>query len=162
MVSHSYTGINVTEPVEIPEQETVLHRTTLHWAILFGPGLLFIMGGMSLRAKPVPALIMIGLAIMWGIFSLYNLRRSEFVLTSSRLTIKAGFIFKRFYEIPYDKLGGADFFQPALGNLLNFGKIYILRKDGHAIIFRLVAKPEDFANRLKQEIIRHNQQPDAS
>ncbi|MHB8109573.1 MAG: hypothetical protein ACYDHW_06010, partial [Syntrophorhabdaceae bacterium] len=119
----------MTQSTQTPEQESVLYRTTLHWAILLGPALLFILGGLSLRAKILAALIMIALAIVWGIFSLYSLRSSEFVLTTSKLTIKTGFPLKRSREFPYDKLAGADFFQPALGVFLNFGKIYIIQKN---------------------------------
>lgn len=136
------------------ETESILYRTTVHWAALFGPGILFIIGGMSVRTHTFPALIMIVVAVIWGIFSVRNLRLSEFVLLESKLVIRIGFPFKRFYELPYTKLAGADFFKPALGVIMGFGKVMILQKDKRTIVFRLVAKPEDLVEKLKNEILR--------
>lgn len=143
--------------------ENVLYRTTIHWAALLGPAMLFVMGGISVRARLVPALVMIGLAVIWGTFSILNLRMSEFVLMESTLVIRTGFLFKRFHELPYTKLAGADFFKPALGMIMGFGKIMILQKDSKApIVFRLVAKPDDFVEKLKREIIRAHEASEAA
>lgn len=140
------------------ESEPVLYRTTIHWAALLGPGMLFVMGGLSVRAKPLAGLVMVGLAVVWGIFSIHNLRASEFAVGVSRLTIRIGFPFKRFYEFPYSQLAGADFHQPALGVILNFGKIMLIQSNGKVIVFRLVAKPNDLVERLRREIIRFRQE----
>ncbi|HOC45215.1 MAG: hypothetical protein PHT96_10800 [Syntrophorhabdaceae bacterium] len=133
--------------------ESIIYRTTIHWAALFGPAMLLIIGGISVRTRLVPALVMIVLSVIWGIFSIRNLRLSEFVLMETKLIVRIGFPFKRFYEIPYTTLAGADFFKPALGVILGFGKVMILRKDNKTIVFRLVAKPEDLVEKLKKEII---------
>ncbi len=134
--------------------ENILYRTTVHWAALFGPAMLFIVGGISVRAHTIPALVMMGVAIAWGVLSIRNLRMSEFVLTDSKLVIKIGFPFTRLYEMPYKELAGADFIKPALGVFLGFGKVMVLRKDNKAVAFRLVAKPEDLVEKLKKEIMR--------
>ena len=139
-----------------------MYRTTIHWAALLGPAMLFVIGGVSVRARLVPALVMIGLAVIWGAFSIRNLRLSEFVLTESKLVIRIGFPLKRLYELPYAKLMGADFFKPALGVIMGFGKIMILQKDNKAIVFRLVAKPEDLVERLKREIVRAHEAKDTA
>ncbi|MBP1748957.1 MAG: hypothetical protein H6Q52_1496 [Deltaproteobacteria bacterium] len=124
--------------------------------------MLFVIGGVSVRPRMVPALVLIVLAVIWGIFSIRNLRLSEFVLTESKLVIRIGFPFKRFYALPYTKLAGADSFKPALGVMMGFGKIMILRKDNKALVFRLVAKPDDFVERLKKEIVRAHGALDAA
>ena len=143
------------EPENSPEKaENVLYRTTLHWAALLGPVMLLIIGGVSVRTRTVPALVILGVAILWGILSIRNLRMSEFVLTDSKLIVRIGFPLKRFYELPYTKLAGADFFKPALGVILGFGKIMILPTNNKPIVFRLVAKPDDLVEKLKKEIIR--------
>lgn len=143
---------------EAKEAEPVLYRTTIHWAALLGPGMLFVMGGVSVRAKPLAALIMIGLAIVWGLLSIHNLRASEFAIGTSRLTIRVGFPFKRFYEFPFSQIAGADYHQPALGVILNFGKVMIIHTTGKTIVFRLVAKPNDFVERLRRELDRFRQE----
>jgi len=149
----------MTETESSPqEKEPVLYRTQLHWAALLGPGMLLIMGGISVRPRPLAALAMIGLAILWGIFVLYNLRASEFALSASKVTVRVGILFKRFYEFPYSQIAGADFHQPALGVMLNFGKIMIMHSSGKVIAFRLVARPNDFVERLKRELIRFRQE----
>ncbi len=140
------------------EKEPVLYRTQYHWAALLGPGMLLILGGVSVRARPVAALVMIGLAILWGILTIHNFRTSEFVLSASKLTIRIGILFKRFYEFPYSEIAGADFHQPALGVMLNFGKIMIMHSSGKVMVFRLVARPNEFVERLKGEIIRSRQE----
>lgn len=144
------------ESTPVPDRsESVIYRTTIHWAALLGPAMLLVVGGISFRARLVPALVMIGLAVLWGIFSIRNLRMSEFVLMESKLVIRVGSLFRRSYELPYEKLAGADFVKPALGVIMGFGKIMILQKDNKApIVFRLVAKPDDLVEKLKREIIR--------
>ena len=134
--------------------ENVVYRTTVHWAALFGPAMLFIVGGVSVRTRTTPALIMLAVAVGWGILSIRNLRMSEFVLTDSKLVVRIGFPFTRLYEMPYTELAGADFFKPALGVMMGFGKVMVLRKDNKTVVFRLVAKPEDLVEKLKKEIIR--------
>jgi uncharacterized membrane protein YdbT with pleckstrin-like domain len=143
---------------EAKEAEPVLYRTTIHWAALLGPGMLFVMGGVSVRARPLAALIMIGLALVWGLLSIHNLRASEFAIGTSRLTIRVGFPFKRFYEFPFSQIAGADYHQPALGVILNFGKVMIMHTTGKTIVFRLVAKPNDFVERLRREVDRFRQE----
>lgn len=134
--------------------ENILYRTTVHWAALFGPAMLFIIGGVSVRSRMVPALVMLGVAVLWGVLSIRNLRMSEFVLTDSKLMVRVGFPLTRSYELPYTELAGADFFKPALGVMMGFGKVMILRKDNKTVVFRLVAKPDDLVEKLKKEIIR--------
>jgi hypothetical protein len=148
----------MTESADTPEKtENVIYRTTIHWAVLLGPAMLLIVGGVSFRTRLIPALVMIVLAVIWGIFSISNLRLSEFVLTGSKLVIRIGYPFKRLYELPYKDLAGADFFKPALGVMMGFGKIMILRKDTKTMVFRLVAKPDNFVEKLKKEIIREHE-----
>lgn len=142
------------------QEEPILHRTTIHRAALLGPAMLLIVGGVSVRARPVAALVMISLAVLWGVFSIYNLRASEFALTATKLIVRIGFPFKRSYEFPYSKIAGVDFHQPALGMLLNFGKVIIMQSNGKAVVFRLVAKPNDLIEKLRQELIRFRQESD--
>jgi hypothetical protein len=79
----------------------------------------------------------------------------------SKLTIRIGFPFKRFYEFPYSNLVNADFHQPALGVILNFGKIMLILSNGKVAIFRLVARPNELVERLRTEIIRFRQETEA-
>lgn len=139
---------------KLEKTENILYRTTVHWAALFGPAMLFIIGGVSVRSRMIPALVMLGVAVLWGVLSIRNLRMSEFVLTDSKLLVRVGFPLTRSYEIPYTELAGADFFKPALGVMMGFGKVMILRKDNKTVVFRLVAKPDDLVEKLKKEIIR--------
>ena len=143
------------ESADSPERtENVLYRTTKHWAGLLGPAMLLILGGMSVRTHLVPALAMIVAAVTWGILSVRTIRSTEFILTESKLVIKMGFPFQRVVELPYIELANADFFKPALGVMMGFGKLMIVKMDKKAIVFRLVAKPDDFAERLRREIIK--------
>lgn len=140
------------------EAESVLYRTTIHWVALLGPVMLFVIGGVSVRSRLVAALVMMGLAVIWGIFSIHNPRASEFAVHASKLTIRIGFPLRHFYEFPYSQLAGAEFSQPALGVILNFGKIMLIQSTGEVIVFRMVAKPNELVERLRREIIRFRQE----
>ena len=143
------------ESANSPEKtENVIYRTTKHWAALLGPAMLLILGGVSVRSHLISSLVMIVVAVIWGILSVRSIRSSEFILTESKLVIKTGFLFQHVYELPYIELANADFFKPALGFMMGFGKLMIVKMDKKAIVFRLVAKPDDFAERLRKEIIK--------
>ena len=142
-------------PEPTPDKpETTIYRTTLHWALLLGPAMLFAIGGVIIRKWLPLSLIMMAVAIAWGILSVKNLRLSEFILTDSKMIIRIGFPLTRFYELPYTKLGGSDFIKPALGIFLGFGKVWVLQKNNKMLVFRLVAKPDELVEKLKKEIIR--------
>jgi membrane protein YdbS with pleckstrin-like domain len=140
------------------EAEPVLYRTTIHWVAVLGPAMLFAIGLVSVGSRLVAALVMMGLAVIWGLFSIQNPCASEFAVRPSRLTIRVGFPLRQFYEFPYSRLAGAEYYQPALGGILNFGKIMLIQSSGEVTVFRLVAKPNELVERLKREIIRFRQE----
>jgi len=41
----------------LKENERVVYRTKLHWAMLLGPGTLMVIGGLSIPAKGCPGLL---------------------------------------------------------------------------------------------------------
>ncbi len=61
-------------------------------------------------------------------------------------------------SIPYSRLAGAGFRQPAPGTILNFGKTVFVRWNRRSIVFRLVARPNGFIECLKTGIIRFRQE----
>jgi len=67
--------------------------------------------------------------------------------------INAGFPLRRTYDIPLNEIVAVDYHQPALGSMLNFGKLIIVdKKHGRATI-RFVSSPMDFTTKVRQQIL---------
>jgi len=112
---------------KLTEEETVIYRSKCHWAIVLGPMLVIIIGGLALKSQGLPAMVLIAFGFLWGIFSYISFYRSEIGLTRKRVLIYAGFPTPKFHEIPLSEIVAFDFYQPSLGSMLNFGKIIIVR-----------------------------------
>lgn len=121
---------------KLTEEETVIYRSKCHWAIVLGPMLVIIIGGLALKSQGLPAMVLIAFGFLWGIFSYISFYRSEIGLTRKRVLIYAGFPTPKFHEIPLSEIVAFDFYQPSLGSMLNFGKIIIVR-NRHAVTIHL-------------------------
>lgn len=137
---------------KLTENEHVVYRTKLHWATLLGPGMLIVLGGLSVPSKGMSAVVLLAIGVMWGIFSSISLQTSEIGITNERLLLKLGFPLRRTYDIPLAKVGMVDIHQPSLGKFLNFGKIIIGFTDGKRGSFRMVREPIEFRIRLERQI----------
>ena len=56
----------------LQEKGPVLFRTTVHWVSLLGPVALFMIGAVTVRMRPIPALVIAAAAIIWGVASVCN------------------------------------------------------------------------------------------
>lgn len=133
--------------------EAIIYRAHGHWAILLGPALVVVIGGLALRSQGYHAMVLITFGVLWGICANINLRRSEIGLTGSRLLINVGFPLKRFYDIPLNEIVIIDYYQPSLGSMLNFGKIIIVFKEKKRCIIRFVPGPAELVREVQQQIM---------
>jgi hypothetical protein len=136
----------------IKDNEHVVYRTKLHWAMLLGPALLLIIGGLSIPSKGLSGLILFSLGLLWGILSSISYQTSEIGITDKRLLIRIGFPVRRTYDIALTNIELVDTYQPSLGKLLNFGKV-ILGLDGKKRgAFRMVDSPLEFRAQLEKQV----------
>ena len=123
-----------------------------HWAILLGPILVIIIGGMALKSQGYHAMVLIAFGLIWGIFSYINLRRSEIGLTRNKIFIDVGFPLKKSFDILLNEIIFIDYYQPSLGSMLNFGKILVMDKRKKKYAFRFVAGPAEFVKEVHHQI----------
>jgi len=117
--------------------ETIVYRTTCHWAMFLGPALVIIIGGLALKTQGFSAIVLTAFGFVWGTFSYLSLRGSDIVLTRKKVLINAGFPLPRLYDIPLGEIVAVDYYQPTLGSMLNFGKIIIVRNKQRKCVIRL-------------------------
>lgn len=134
-------------------EDGVLLRTKCHWAMLLGPILVVVIGILAAgsRGYGPPALILFG--VIWGYFEYASLRRSEFKLTRDRLLIDAGLVRMVSHDIPLDKIVSIQFYQPSLGSMLNFGKIWVVYGGAKKCVVRFVCDPGRFVTRVQQQMV---------
>jgi hypothetical protein len=137
---------------ELKKNETIIYRTGHHWAMLLGPILVIIIGGLSLQSQGYHAMALIAFGLIWGIFSFISLSRSEIGLTRSKVLINVGFPLKKSYDILLNEITFVDYYQPSLGSMLNFGKIIIVYKGKKKCAIRLVSDPAEFVKEIHRQI----------
>ncbi len=132
-------------------EEVVRYRTGLHWVTFLGPAALLIIGGLSVPTKGTSALIMAAVALLWGVYASLRYRHTRFEVTETRFTIRMDSPRAWKFDIPLLAMEGVDVHQPALGKILDFGKIIIVAGGGKRHAFRMVRSPL----RLSEEIGRY-------
>ena len=142
---------------KLTQNETIIYRAECHWAILLGPILVIIIGGLALKSQGYHAMVLIAFGLVWGIFSYISLRRSEIGLTRNKILINVGFLLKKSYDILLNEIVFIDFYQPSLGSMLNFGKILIMDKRKKKYAVRFVSNPAEFVKEVHQQIIALSQ-----
>jgi len=134
------------------EKERVIYRTKLHWATLFGPGMLIVLGGLWIPSKGMSALAMLTLGVIWAVFSSISLQNSEIGITDKRLLLRVGFPLRRTCDIVLEKIQMVDIYQPSLGKFLNFGKIIIQSVGGKRYAFRMIASPVELRDEVAKQV----------
>jgi len=134
------------------KKEQVIYRTGLHRAMFLGPAIIMIIGGISIPSRGISALIILIIGVVWAITSIISYRGSEFTITNDRVIANYGFPWKRKYDIPLTAIEYIDTHQPALGAILNFGKVIIKRKTGLVHSIRMMPKPIEFAKHVQEQI----------
>jgi uncharacterized membrane protein YdbT with pleckstrin-like domain len=140
------------------ENERVIYRTTLHWAILLGPGMIIVLAGLWIPSKGMSALTLLALGVIWGVVSTVSLQTSEIGVTDKRLLLRVGFPLRRKYDISLEKIQIVDIYQPSLGKFLNFGKIIIQSAGGKRYAFRMISSPIDLRDEIARQVDSVRQQ----
>ncbi len=138
---------------KLPYNETVIYHANRHWALLLGPILIILIGGLAIKPQGYHGMALVAFGLIWGIFSYISLTRSEMELTHNKVLMNVGFPLKRSYDIALNEITFVDFYQPSLGSMLNFGKIIILYNNRKKCVIRFVSSPAEFVKEIQQQIM---------
>jgi hypothetical protein len=141
---------------KLAKDETIVYRTTCHWAMFLGPALVIVLGGLTLNSQGFSAIVLMSFGLVWGIFSYVSLYGSDIALTRKRVLINAGLPLRRAYDIPLNTIVAIDYYQPTLGSMLDFGKIIIIHTRQSRCVIRFVSSPAEFVTEVRRQIISRN------
>ncbi len=136
----------------LPADETIVYRTKCHYTILFGPMLLILIGSLAVKSQGFHAIALMAFGLLWGVLSYVSFRKSEIGLTRRRVLISAAFPLMKSYDIALDKIAAVDFSQPALGAMLDFGKLAIVHDGQSRCVIRFVSSPAALVTQVRQQI----------
>lgn len=139
---------------KLTKDETIVYRTKCHGAMLLGPILVILIGGLALKSQGFPTIVLMAFGLVWGIFSYVSFNGSDIALTRNRVLSNAGFPLLKAYDIPLNEIVAIDYYQPTLGSMLNFGKIIIVRNRQSGCSIRFVSSPAEFVTEVQQQIKR--------
>ena len=120
--------------------EKVLYSTNAHWIFYFPAiaawivALALLIASVSVAAG-IPSLVLVcwaGAAVVaiaalyWTIRGWFQRLTTETDVTDRRVVHKTGFIKRRTFEIPLDKIESVDVDQTILGRILNYGDVTIM------------------------------------
>ena len=137
---------------KLTTNEPTIYRAKYHWAIILGPILVILIGGLALKSQGYHAMALIVFGFIWGIFAYINLQRSEIRLSRNKVLINIGFPLRKSIDILLDEIIFIDYYQPTLGSMLNFGKILVMDKRKKKYAFRFVAGPAEFVKEVHHQI----------
>jgi hypothetical protein len=82
-------------------------------------------------------------------------------LTAEELDIQIGFPWKRSLIIPLNEITQINIYQPALGAMLNFGKIILTRQGTKRYGFRFITRTTELVKAVNEAIdtLRGKQEP---
>ena len=136
----------------LKENEKIVYRTGIHWVILGGPAMLLFLSGISIPSQGMSAIALFAVAVAWAILSYIILQNTDFTVTNNRLLMWTLFPWKKLREIKLTEIVNADFYQPTLGKLLNFGKVTIAHSNIRTVSYRMVNSPYGFIISLQQQV----------
>ncbi len=135
------------------DDERIIFQSKLHWAVLLGPILVIVIGGLAARSQGYHAVALIVFGLIWGIVSYIDLQKSVIQLTQNNVKIDNGFPLKKPFKISLNDIILIDYYQPSLGSMLNFGKIIIIDKRKKKRVFRFISSPIEFVKEVRNCII---------
>jgi uncharacterized membrane protein YdbT with pleckstrin-like domain len=118
--------------------EKVLYSTNAHWVFYLpamGAGILAIALFIASRMTTVDGLVLLCLAasavaalvaLFWTARAWFHRWTTETDVTNMRVVHKTGFIKRRTFEMPLDKVESVDVNQSILGRILDYGDVTIL------------------------------------
>jgi len=128
--------------------EPVLFSTGRHWAVFLPPFVLLIFAGLSVPSKGLNAWIIVGISLVWIILTSLSHQASEYRVTGTGIFVTVRFPRKKTSFIPLSSIGAVDVYQPALGKLLDFGRVRLRMTDGSVRYLKMVRGPHTLTARI--------------
>jgi hypothetical protein len=141
-------GQAVNTPGSAEVDEPVLHSARRHWAVFFPPFVLLIFAGLSVPSKGTNAWIIIGISLVWIVLTSISYQASEIRLTRTKILVTVGLPRRKTSFILLSTIGVADVYQPALGKLLDFGRVRLRLMDGSTRYLRMINAPNALAAKI--------------
>ena len=136
--------------------EKVLYSTNAHW-VFYLPAIgawivaiaLFIVSRMTtvdglILLSLVSAAVVAVVALYWTVRAWFHRWTTETDVTNMRVVHKSGFIQRRTFEMPLDKVESVDVNQSIPGRLLNYGDVTILGVGEGKETIKTIAAPLQF------------------
>jgi hypothetical protein len=119
--------------------------------VFLGPSVVLAIGGLLVASRAPDAVGVMAFGLFWGVLSCISYSRSVIGLRQDGLVICAGFPLPRSYRFPLDQIEAVQFYQPALGSMLDFGKV-VVRCGRNSRVIRFVSSPAAFVAEVRQRI----------
>jgi hypothetical protein len=135
------------------QNETVVYRTSLHWAVFVRPALWFLAAVIFMNTA---VSLLAGLFVVVGLIDVIGQaiarRFAEFSVTTRRIIAKAGVLRKRSLELMLSKVEAISVTQGLLGRIFGYGTIIVGGTGGTKEVFPNVANPEELRRQVQQQI----------
>lgn len=146
--------------------EQILHKTGLHWIVLFGPvllavllalpGLILLLGSvLNMKDKDAGATAIMGLVLLVaaGLFVLLGYllwKATEMAVTNKRVIIKTGLLTRRTFELLLSKVESIGVEEGLMGRWLGYGLVVVKGTGGTPERFKNIALPQEFRRQVQQ------------
>jgi uncharacterized membrane protein YdbT with pleckstrin-like domain len=146
LVDGASLGIMGYVDSNLPPDESVTYRTSLHWAIFLGP----------IFCLAVAAAFFICAAAMnMGVIAIFGFSRwptylsSEFAITDKRVVIIVGLLRRHTLEMLLTKVETIAVDQGIVGRIFNFGTIVVIGTGGTRERFTGISSPLEFRRQVQ-------------
>ena len=141
-------------------EETLILETQLHWIIFLMPMIfsvalaVFIYHQSYLFVLNYAALALIAYFLSDTIIRYLT---TSYTLTSQRLIIKRGFIFKRTWDIPLNQVESIELLQSLFGKIVGYGNVLINKTGGNMNLLETVDQPAVFRQQMFAAMEKNNE-----
>jgi uncharacterized membrane protein YdbT with pleckstrin-like domain len=131
--------------------ETVVHRTKLHW-LIFGKATLVVILGLGLLAvEPTVGTVVAVVGLAMSVPPLIEFTTSEFGVTSKRVIVKVGLIQRQTLELLLRQVEAISVDQSIMGRMFNYGSITLSGTGGVKGVFHNIARPLEFRRKIQSQ-----------
>ena len=136
----------------LPE-ETVVHRTRLHWLIFWKAVVVAMLGVGLLAVEFTVGTIVLAVGLLMLLPALVAYKSSEFGVTTKRVVIKVGFVQRQTLELLLRQVEAISVDQSIMGRILNYGSVTLSGTGGVRGEFHNIAAPLEFRRKIQSHAV---------
>jgi uncharacterized membrane protein YdbT with pleckstrin-like domain len=141
----------------LPPDESVTYRTSLHWAIFLGPifclavaaAFFICAAAMNMGVIAIFGVVLLVPGVVLGISRWPTYLSSEFAITDKRVVIKVGLLRRHTLEMLLTKVETIAVDQGIVGRIFNFGTIVVIGTGGTRERFTGISSPLEFRRQVQ-------------